>query len=341
MSLLATSKTFTSKDFKLTTGAVLPEVTLAYETWGKLNADGSNGILLCHGYTSHPHAGGDGGWFANLMGPGKAVDTDKYFVVCSNMLGSSYGSTGPGSIDPKTGQPYGPDFPAYSARDMVAAQERLIDHLGIKQMAAVIGYSYGGHLTFLWGVMRPDRMRALVPIAGVMERANTAATVAALRKRFETTCPGWNGGRYYGKERMSGVRDLMVTIRKETLANYGIGKHLEDTKGAAARDETIAAMAETWADHFDANSLIKLPEARIGSSAVPDAGAMKAPLLCVLADTDSVVAVAEGHEIEAILKGHGVDARFLELVTDYGHAGPMIDADKWSDDLRAFLARTN
>ena len=337
--LLPTSKTFSSPDFKLSGGVTLGEVTLAYETWGTLNADGSNAILVCHGYTSHPHAGGEGGWLASLMGPGKPVDTDKYFVVCSNMLGSSYGSTGPGTIDAKTGEPYGPDFPAYSARDMVAAQVRLIDHLGVKQMAAVIGYSYGGHLTFLWGVMHPDRMRALVPIAGVMERANTAATVAALRKRFEA-CPGWNGGRYYGNERASGVRDLLVTIRKETLTNYGIGKHLEDTQGAAVRDATIAAQAETWADHFDANALIKLPEARIGSSAVPEAGNMKAPLLCVLASTDSVVPVAEGHEIEAILRGHGVDARFLELVTDYGHAGPMIDAAKWQDDLRAFLART-
>ncbi len=337
--LLPISETFTSPDFPLSGGAVLGEVTLAYESWGTLAPDGSNAILLCHGYTSHPHAGGDDGWFANLMGPGKPVDTDKYFVVCANMLGSSYGSTGPGSIDPATGEPYGPDFPAYSARDMVSAQVRLIDHLGIKQLAAVIGYSYGGHLTFLWGAMHPDRMRALVPIAGVMERDSTAAIVAALRKRFET-CPGWNGGRYYGNERESGVRDLLVTIRKETLTNYGIGKYLEDTQGAAARDAAIAAQAETWADHFDANALIKLPEARIGSTMVPEAGKVKAPLLCLLASTDSVVPVAVGHEIEAILRGHGVDATFRELVTDYGHAGPMLDSHKWADDLRAFLART-
>jgi len=131
--LLATSKTFTSNDFPLAGGAKLAGLTVAFETWGTLNLDGSNAVLVCHGYTSNPHASGDAaGWMFNLVGPGKAIDTDRYFVVCSNMLGSSYGSTGPGSIDPATGKPYGPDFPAYTPTDMVAAQHRLIDHLGIK-----------------------------------------------------------------------------------------------------------------------------------------------------------------------------------------------------------------
>jgi homoserine O-acetyltransferase len=338
--LLPTSKIFATTDFQLSGGATLPEAMLAYETWGKLNPDGANAILVCHGYTSHPHAGGEGGWFANLMGPGKPVDTDKYFVVCSNMLGSAYGSSGPATINPKTGKPYGPDFPAFSPRDMVALQERLIDHLGIKQLAAVVGYSYGGHLTFLWGATRPTRMRALVPMAGVIERKTTKADVSKLCDRFEA-CPGWNGGRFYGNERISGVRELMVTVRKETLTNYGIGKHLEDTKGAAARDIAIAAQAEAWADQFDANSLIKLSEAGIGSNALAEAKDIKAPILYVLATTDSVVPVALGPEVTAMLKGHGVDATFLELDTPYGHAGPMADAAKWQDDLHAFLARTS
>ena len=112
--LLSTSETFTRYNVALSSGAELAELTLAYETFGTLNAEGSNAILLCHGYTSHPHAGDDGGWFKNLMGPGKAVDTDNTFVVCSNMLGSAFGSTGPASINPAIGVPYGPDFPLYS-----------------------------------------------------------------------------------------------------------------------------------------------------------------------------------------------------------------------------------
>jgi len=207
-------------------------------------------------------------------------------------------------------------------------------------LAAVIGYSYGGHLTYLWGCTYPDRMRALVPIAGVIERKTTAADIDALTDRF-ATCPGWNGGRYYGREKESGVHDMMVKIRTETLTNYGIGKHLGDTLGdCAARDARIAEQAETWAHAFDANSLIKLSEAGIGSTAVPKAGAIKAPLLHVLSRSDSVVPVSLGPTTVDMLCGQDVDASFIEIASDYGHAGPMIDAELWSGSLKDFLDKT-
>jgi len=336
--LLSTSETFTRYNVALSSGAELAELTLAYETFGTLNAEGSNAILLCHGYTSHPHAGDDGGWFKNLMGPGKAVDTDNTVVVCSNMLGSAFGSTGPASINPAIGVPYGPDFPLYSTKDMIAAQHALIDHLGINQLKAVMGYSYGGHLTYLWGATYPDRMRALVPIAGVIERKTTTADIDALRARF-AECPGWKGGHYFDNERDSGVFDKLVVIRTETLKNYGIGKHLEDTvDDAALRAQMITAQAMDWAGHFDANVLIKLAEAGIGS--IADAAVIKAPLLNVLCNTDSVVPVSLGAPTVELLKSHGVDAVFLELDSAYGHAGPTIDAALWADDLKAFLDGT-
>ncbi|MEK9673616.1 MAG: alpha/beta fold hydrolase [Rhodospirillaceae bacterium] len=340
--LLPTSKTFTSTDFTLTGGATLEELTIAYETWGTLNANASNAILLCHGYTNFPHAGGGAsGWFHNHLGPGKAVDTDKYFVVCSNMLGSAYGTTGPESINPKTGKPYGPDFPEYSTVDMVAAQERLIDHLGINQLKAVMGYSYGGHLTYRWGATNPDRMRALVPIAGVIQRKTSRDQIQAIKDRFAQNCPGWNGGWYYGKEKESGVFDEMIKMRVERLTIYGVGKHLEDTvSDPAERKAIIHKRAETWAGEFDANSLWVLYKAGVGSDVTPMAKNIKAPLLNVLARTDSVVDVALGQPTVDLLKGHGVDARFLEIDTEYGHAGPMIDAHLWTDKLAAFLEET-
>lgn len=336
--LLPSSTLFTSSDFALSTGEVLPNLDVTYETWGTLAPDGNNAILLCHGYTSHPHAGGDKeGWFVNLMGPGKAVDTDKYFVVCSNMLGSAFGTSGPQSINPATGKPYGPDFPKYSTADMVAAQLRLIDHLGINQLKAVIGYSYGGHLTFLWGATHPDRMRALVPIAGVIERKTTLGQVDAIRDEF-VSCPGWNGGWYYGEEKESGVYDRMVEVRMDRLRMYGIGHHLEQTLGSAADSErVIRKSAETWAEQFDANSLSILYEAGIGSSVLPQAGDIKAPLLNVLSRSDSVIDVALGQPTVDLLCDKGIDARFLEIDTEYGHAGPMIDAHKWASDLQEFL----
>ena len=341
--LLPTSTIFTSTEFPLSGGDTLAELDVAYETWGTLAPDGNNAILLCHGYTSHPHAGGGSGgdgWFGNLMGPGKAVDTDQYFVICSNMLGSAYGTSGPLTTNPATGRPYGPDFPKYSTADMVAAQLRLIDHLGVNQLKAVMGYSYGGHLTFLWGAIHPDRMRALVPIAGFIERKTTSAQLDAIRDQF-AACPGWNGGHYYGHEKEGGIYDELVKARIKRLRMYGIGKHLEDTVDTPEdRERILRGQAETWAGQFDANSLSILYEAGMNSSARPIVGQFKAPLLNVLARTDSVVDVALGQPTVDLLCDNGVDARFLEIDTEYGHSGPMIDADKWAGELKDFLATT-
>lgn len=338
--LLPTSKTHTFTDFKLTTGTSMQKLTIAYETYGTLAPGGNNAILVCHGYTNTPHAAGDAmGWGYNLIGSGKAVDTGKYFVVCSNMIGSAYGSSGPSSMDPATGKPYGPDFPKYTTLDMIAAQHALIDHLGVGQLKAVMGYSYGGHLTFLWGAIYPDRMRALIPIAGVIKREQTPEDIARIRARFED-CAGWNNGHYYGNEDLAGgVREKMVEVRMETLAKYGLGDYLKaTTDDAAKREKIIRNRAESWSHEFDANSLSILYEAGIASSA--DASNFKAPLLNVLASSDSVVDVKLGQPTVDMLKGHGVDAEFLEIDTPYGHTGPMLDAHKWADKLEAFLDRT-
>jgi len=338
--LLQTSKTYTHGEFELTTGAVLPELTLAYETWGTLNEDGSNAILMCHGYTNHPHAGGDAnGWAHNLVGPGKAIDTDKYFVICSNMIGSAFGSSGPSSYNPATGKPYGPDFPKYTTMDMIRAQHLLIDHLGCGQLKAVIGYSYGGHLTFLWGATYPDHMRALVPIAGVIERKTSMEDIARIRAQFED-CTAWNGGHYYGHEdEPGGVREKMIETRISTLNRYGLSDYLKHNgEEPKAIERIVRANAEKWAHQFDANSLYILYEAGVGSTA--DATKIRAPLLDVLANSDSVVDVKLGPPTVELLKSHGVDASFHEIDTPYGHTGPMLDAHKWDAVLKAFLERT-
>ena len=336
--LLPTSKTFTSGDFPLSNGGHLPELTIAYETYGTLAGNGANAILLSHGYTSNPHAGGDeSGWWSDLIGPGKAMDTDRYFVICANMLGSSYGSTGPASIDPATGAPYGPDFPDITTDDMVAAQVRLLDHLGVGQLAAKIGFSYGGRLTFLWGVTHPDRMRALIPVASGIDGRGRASSVQDLIDRF-ATCPGWNGGRYYGNEKDSGVYDMLVAMRIETLTNYGVAKHLEATvDDPAERERRLRTQATQWAEEFDANSLIALRKASIRFDATRQAANIKAPLLYVLSRTDSLFPPDLGPKTVDLLEGHGVDTRYFEIDSDYGHRGPSVDWAKWSDTLRDFL----
>src|SRR5215472_16132056 len=162
---------FPINDFGLQNGTVMPQVRIAYETYGRLAADGRNAVLITHGYTGSHHFAGrnpangnqPGSW-DGLIGPGKAIDTDKLFVVASNMLGSCFGSTNAGSINPQTGGAYGPDFPNISVRDIAAAQKALLDHLGVRHLVAVAGPSYGGYQAFQWAVAYPDFMDAIVPV---------------------------------------------------------------------------------------------------------------------------------------------------------------------------------
>ena len=259
------SKLFTTRDFKLESGVVLPELTLAYETYGKLAPDGRNAVLYTHGYTSSHHAagrygatgaakghkGGDVGSWDKLIGPGKAIDTDKLFVVASNMLGSSYGSTNPASIDPKTGKPYGPDFPRHTVVDIVRAQKALLDHLGVKHLVAVVGPSYGGYQAFQWAVTYPDFMRGIVPVVTAPKSTGGAEATQKLIQRLAED-PNWNGGWYYDK---GGVAAVLTKIRVATLKFYGIEAQLAaQYPDAAEREAAIVKQAEPWAQNFDANS---------------------------------------------------------------------------------------
>ena len=338
--LLATSTIFESGDFLLEAGGRLDPLTLAYETWGTLSDAGDNAILLCHGYTSSPHAAGDeAGWWNGLIGPGKAIDTDHYFVVCSNMIGSAYGSSGPPSQDPARGAPFGPDFADFSTNDMVAAQRRLVDHLGIRQLAAVIGYSYGGYLTFLWGAQHPQMMRSLVVVASGLKGRGDASSTAELRDRF-ARCSGWNGGHYYDADPTGSVCAMLKTMRIETLRGYGVEDSLRaqlgDQAAAAARLDDIA---DAWAGAFDANSLIELHRAAVAFDGRPGVTAIKAPLLYVLARTDTLFPPEIAPPAMELLRQAGVAAEYFELDSDYGHFAPTADWAKWGPTLQAFLER--
>src|SRR5215831_18747099 len=195
-------RNFRISEFRLQNGTVMPQVDIAYETYGRLAAHGKNAVLITHGYTSSHHAAGRNpangdqpGWWDGLIGPGKAIDTDKLFVVSSNMLGSSFGSTNGASINPETGKPYGPDLPALTVRDIVEVEKRLLDKLGIRHLVAVAGPSYGGYQAFEWAVSYPDFMDAIVPVVTAPKSQNVENSLAELQARLATD-PGWNGGRY-------------------------------------------------------------------------------------------------------------------------------------------------
>jgi homoserine O-acetyltransferase len=189
-------------------GGALREVTLAYETWGELNDTADNAVLLVHALTGDSHAAGGpsegyrrGGWWDPMVGPGQPIDTEKYFVVCSNVLGGCSGSTGPASVEPGTGRPYGMRFPVVTIRDMVRAQRRLLEELGVRRLALVIGGSIGGQQALEWAVEYPDFVEKAVPIAATGALGPQGIGMSEIGRRAIMADPDWQEGDYYGTDR--------------------------------------------------------------------------------------------------------------------------------------------
>ena len=331
---------FTFKDLSLTGGGNLPEVTLAYVTRGRLNPDGRNAILVTHGYTSGPRmiepgvASSEGAW-STLVGPGAPIDTDRYFVVCSNMLGSSFGSTNAASTDPATGKPYGSAFPKISVADIVTAQKRLLEHLGVTHLRAVVGPSYGGFQAFQWAVTFPDFMDGVAPVV-TSPLPPASDRVEGLLKWFEPD-PNWNGGDYYDT---GGVHGTLTALRVDTLTRYGLAESLsEQFPDPAARDAELRRIASAWADGFDANSLFILGNAMATYDITKDYGRIRVPVLYVLSRTDALFPPSLAPEVMADLRAAGVDAAYVEIDSEHGHLASGADAGKWAPALRAFIAR--
>ena len=335
---MATTQIGSIGDLPLKKGGTLEDAKLAYVTYGRLAPDGKNAILLTHGYTSsHLFADGgasasEGSWGA-LVGPGRPIDTDRYFVVSSNMLGSAHGSTAPRSIDPKTGEPYGPDFPLLTLPDIVGAQKRLLDQLGVKGLVAVVGPSYGGFQAFTWGVEYPGFMKGLVPVVTGMRRPPQADPDATLKKL--SADPNWNGGRYYGK---GGILPTMVRLREETLRSYGTDEELKPKMpNKADRDAEITRQARAWAEAFDGNSMLALGRAMDSYDVTPDLGKIKAKVLFVISRTDAYFPPSLKDEVMPALKAAGVDGQYFEIDSEHGHLASGTDAAKWAPALKAFL----
>lgn len=330
----------TLRNLHLQSGAVLPEATLGYVTRGRLAPDGRNAILVTHGYTSGPRmivpgvASSEGAW-SSLVGPGAPIDTDRYFVICSNMLGSSYGSTNAASIEPSTGRPYGSRFPVISVADIVAAQRQMLDRLGVTHLRAVVGPSYGGFQAFQWAVSFPDFMDGIAPVVTSPLPPQSDRTVG-LRAWFEPD-PAWNGGDYYDT---GNVKATLTALRVDTLTRYGLLASLTvehgDPAKAAAELHRIAA---GWAEGFDANSLFILGRAMETYDITKDYTKIRVPVLYVLSRTDALFPPSLAPDVMADLQAAGVDARYFEIDSEHGHLASGADAGKWAPILRDFIAR--
>src|SRR3984893_2158658 len=334
-------KIFATSDFRLQGGTVMPAVSIAYRTLGVLAPDRDNAVLVTHGNTSGPQmidpggSTGEGSW-NEIVGPGKAVDTDRYFAICPNMLGSSYGSTNAASIDPVTRHRYGPRFPDLTVGDIVATQRALLTSLGIEKLVAIVGPSYGGFQAFQWAVDYPGTMKGIAAIVTsplvLRERSegNVARLLATLSKD-----PNWNGGDYYDH---GGVLESMIQIRAATLKTYGIETRLRDSMSDPARIEAaIREEAARWARGFDANSLLTLARALRSFDVTAQFARIRAKVLYVLSRTDKLFPPELAPAVMAGLEAAGVDADYFLLDSDYGHSASGRDAHKWAPRLRQFM----
>lgn len=327
----------TLSDVRLQSGEVLPEARIAYLARGTLAPDGRNAILVTHGYTSGPAmirpgvASSEGAW-SSLVGPAAPIDTDRYFVICSNVLGSSYGSTNAASIDPRTGRPYGSTFPAISLADMVAAQRGMLDQLGVRHLRAVVGPSYGGYQAFQWAVSYPDFMDGIVPVV-TSPLPPQADRTAALRAWFEPD-PAWNGGDYYAT---GDVKQTLTRHRIDTLTRYGLARSLAERFADPGAE--LQRIAADWAAGFDANSLFILGRAMQTYDIAKDYAKIRVPVLYVLSRTDALFPPSLAPVVMAGLQAAGVDATYFELDSEHGHLASGADAELWAPTLRAFIRR--
>jgi len=365
----AGNRQFLALDRKLALdgGGVLDAVEIAYETWGTLNDDASNAVLLCHAWTGDSHAAGRAGpghptpgWWESIVGPRAAIDTDRWFVVCSNVLGGCQGTTGPSSLDPQTGVAYGSKFPVVTIRDMVRAQARLADHLGIRRWHSVIGGSMGGMQVLEWAVTYPDRVRSIVPIASCLQASAQQIAWESIGRRAILHDPNFRGGDYYdapagqGPHRgLSTARMVaQVTFRSDNVFNQKFGRDVvggdQHSNAPAEQQFEVERYLEYHGDkltrRFDANSYLLIGRAMDLHDIARGRGGLDsaikritAPTLSIGIASDMLYPSYQQIQIRDALVTRGVRADYVEIDSPHGHDSFLIDLDQVAPPITRFL----
>ncbi|MFN2135183.1 MAG: homoserine O-acetyltransferase [Candidatus Promineifilaceae bacterium] len=367
--LVETSYFHFAKDtpFLLESGESLQPVTLAYETYGTLNAQRSNAILILHALSGSAHAAGyhsiDGkkpGWWDQCIGPGKAFDTNRFFVICSNTLGSCYGSSGPMSIDPRTGKPYGLNFPLVTIGDMVRAQEKLIDHLGIRQLLCVTGGSMGGMQALEWAAHYPQRIKSAIPLATTARHSPMLIAFSEVGRQAIYADPAWNEGDYYSRDskpdaglavaRMVGH----ITYLSEEAMQEKFGRRLQDLERYGYEFQTEFAVesylkynGNNFTRRFDANSYLYVTKAldyfdlsaQTGSLAAAFANSTHIKFLVVSFTSDWLYPSYHSKELVSALTAAGADVTYLDIQSTWGHDAFLLEVDTMTNLLGSFLDR--
>jgi len=345
-------------------GGVLPSLTIAYQTYGELNAERSNAILVCHALTGDQHAAnvhpvtGKPGWWSTMVGPGKPVDTTRYFVLCANIIGGCMGSTGPGSIDPATGRPYGLDFPVITIGDMVRAQVRLLDHLGIDKLLAVIGGSMGGMQVLELAAKYGERVFAAVAIATSARHSSQNIAFHEVGRQAVMADPKWCGGRYL-EEGVIPRKGLAVarmaahiTYLSDAALQDKFGRQLQDREGLTFGfdadfqvESYLRYQGYGFVDRFDANSYLYITRAMDYFDLHADydgvlANAFKGTKtrFCVVSFTsDWLYPTRESRQIVQALNAVAADVSFVEIESDKGHDAFLLEEPEFFATVSGFL----
>ncbi|MGF1563020.1 MAG: homoserine O-acetyltransferase [Geminicoccaceae bacterium] len=349
----------------LDNGIAFAPITIAYQTYGRLNADRSNAVMVCHALTGDQFAAdeqhpitGKPGWWIGLIGPGKVIDTDRYFVICTNVLGGCMGTSGPASTNPATGQVYGLGFPLVTIADMVRAQAKLLDHLGIARLFAVIGGSMGGMQVLEWASLFKDRVFTAIPIATAAKHSAQNIAFHEVGRQAIIADPEWRGGAY-AEANAKPVRGLAVarmaahiTYLSEGALQRKFGRQLQDRQAlsygfdADFRVESyLRYQGSTFVERFDANSYLYITRAmdyfdlaakHDGSLANAFAGS--ATRFCVFSfSSDWLFPTSENREIVRALSAVAASVSFCEIDTDKGHDSFLLDVSEFHRLLAGFL----
>lgn len=356
-------------EMPLECGARLGPLTLAYETYGALNREKNNVVLITHALSGDSHVAGyysqedtKPGWWDIMVGPGKGIDTDNYFVICSNILGSCLGSTGPSSINPETQRPYGLDFPLVTIGDMVWAQKQLLDFLGIKKVLTVVGGSIGGMQVLEWTVRYPEMVISAIPLATTTKHSALAIAFNEVARQAIMTDPNWNGGNYYsGPEPSLGLAVARmighITYLSDEAMRTKFGRRLQDRNDFSYNfdadfqvESYLRYQGAKFVERFDANSFLYITKASdyydLGlqhgeGSTVRAFSKTGAKFLVVSFTSDWLYPTYQSKTIVQALKKNSLDVSFCEIEADWGHDAFLLPSERLTELIRGFLDRVH
>jgi len=349
---------FPGRTLRLEGGGTLSGVTVAYETYGTLSPAKDNAVLVCHALSGDAHAAGDKGWWDLLIGPGRAIDTDRYFVVCSNFLGSCYGTTGPNSPDPVTGEPYRLDFPFFTVRDMIEVQRWLLDHLGVPRLLAVAGGSLGGMQALEWAIRYPDLVEGCLPIATTARMSAQGIALNEVARQAIIGDPEWQGGAYpLDRQPESGLALARmighITYLSEEAMHRKFGRHTIGGKGRSytfSQDFQVEGylrhQGKKFVERFDANTYLYITramdyfdlEGEFGSLAAAFSGC-RSSFLVVSFTSDWLFPPEQSLAMVRAMKRAGVDVSYANLESDQGHDAFLLPGNGLEELVGGYLDR--